>query len=50
MDKDISIPIIEKLENDPMSPDSRKLVTFNQSSYRTIVEIKEIYAYDKENL
>ena len=54
LDKDTACRIIdklEKLENDPMPPDARKLVTLKQSAYRIRVgDYRILYRIEKDSI
>jgi len=54
LDKDIAYRIIEKLEkleNDPMPSDARKLVSLKQSSYRIRVgDYRILYRIEKDSI
>ncbi len=54
LDKDTACRIIdklEKLENDPMPPDARKLVSLKQSAYRIRVgDYRILYIIEKDSI
>jgi len=51
LDKDTACRIIEKLENDPMPSNARKLVTLKQSAYRIRVgDYRILYRIEKDSI